>query len=211
MEGGGAKQYGVIGFLLGHLLFMLRLRATMTFPCNTTVTSMEVVELEDTILLRKALMCSGVGSFSVYWTGRVVVSQPILVANGSVLVIAGQGPHASIVDGEGRTRLFEVDGANLELKNVSIAQGLSPNGSGVYAHGVSRLSVSNCSFANNAVLVADLHYSNGGECRNDWPLFVTEVKYNEVRNMARFVLMIALLRVPPLHLLILFKPGRTLP
>lgn len=124
---GRGAEHGVIGFLLGLLLFVLRLCATTTSPCSPQVVSMEVVEPDDTILLNEALSCSGAGKFSVNWIGHVVVSQTVLVANSSVLVITGQGPNYSVVDGEGLVRLFEVDGASLQLNNVSVIQGLSRN------------------------------------------------------------------------------------
>lgn len=119
---------------------------------NSTATANELAEAV-------AVSCPG-GSFTVTWKGNVFVKKTISIFGGTVLSVAGFGSDA-VINGDGKTGLFEVVNATLHLENVTLLNGRAYEGGGIAASG-SSISVSGASFeSNNASMGGALHMSSG--------------------------------------------------
>ena len=97
--------------------------------------------------LAATVNCSG-GSFQVEWRGIVVVTEPIYVADGTVLAVSGDGENA-VVDGNSTTRLFTVVNATLHLSGVNVSYGSSIVG-GAIAASESTLTLNRTNFVGNS-------------------------------------------------------------
>lgn len=111
--------------------------------------------------LAAAVNCSG-GSFEVEWIGKVGVEEPILVANGTVLTVTGDGASA-VIDGNSATRLFTVIDAALHVTGVNISSGASLVGGGIAA-ARSTLTLNNTNFIGNVAIAGSGGgvYASGG-------------------------------------------------
>ena len=94
--------------------------------------------------LAAALSCSG-GTFEVQWKGSIVVDTEIVVTNGTFLHITGS---AGCVDGGGRTGLFKVVNASLELHDLEVRNGSAAFGGAIKATS-STLTLSKTRFTGN--------------------------------------------------------------
>lgn len=87
----------------------------------------------DANVLSEALKGCESGTFSVLWTGHVVVEQEIAVANGTSLSISGMNlgadAAAAAADGNGSTSLFSVENATLNIESMILMNGFR-NGTG---------------------------------------------------------------------------------
>ena len=79
--------------------------------------------------LAAALSCSS-GIFKVEWKGSIVVDTEIVVTKGTFLNITGSPGY---VDGGGRTRLFRVVNASLELHDLEVRNGGAAFGGAIKA------------------------------------------------------------------------------
>ena len=94
--------------------------------------------------LAAALSCSG-GPFVVQWKGSIVVDAEIVITNGTFLNITGS---AGYVDGGGRTGLFKVVNASLELHDLEVSNGSAAFGGAIKATS-STLTLSKTRFTGN--------------------------------------------------------------
>eukprot|EP00903_Cladosiphon_okamuranus_P017273 g15917.t1 len=118
-----------------------------TLPCSAGAQRRWVVETSAQVQdLVAAVNCSE-GSFEVEWRGGVVVTEPIYVADGTVLAVSGDGENA-VVDGNSTTRLFTVVNATLHLSGVNISYGASIVG-GAIAAAESTLTLNRTNFVGN--------------------------------------------------------------
>lgn len=109
--------------------------------------------------LAEAVRCHG-ERFNVDWIGNVIVEQTISIVDGTFLSVAGLGSDA-VIDGDGKTRLFEVENATLHLENVTLFNGSARYGGGIAASR-STVAFSGASFkSNNASSGGALYMSNG--------------------------------------------------
>eukprot|EP00903_Cladosiphon_okamuranus_P016020 g14792.t1 len=148
-----------------------------TMPCSAEGQRTWVVETPAQARdVAAAINCSG-GAFEVEWKGSVVVTEPIYVANGTVLAVSGDGENA-VVDGNSTTRLFTVVDATLHLSGVNISYGASVVGGAIAAAG-STLTLNRTNFVGNsasagsggAVYVSDgssVTCAGGGTFADNW-------------------------------------------
>lgn len=130
-------------------LVMLSNQAS-AYPCSHshTTVSFTVRDSEDMVELADAVNCSG-GSFSVSWVTEVVVTRPIFVYDGTVLnVIGSTDDGTSVIDGEGRTDLFQVYNGTLHLSYVTVTNA-SGNYWGAIAGAHANITAIGCIFSNN--------------------------------------------------------------
>lgn len=105
-------------------------------PCSADAQRAWVVNNSTQVqLLAAAINCSG-GSFEVEWEGTVALDEPLLVTDGTVLQVTGDGSTA-VVDGNGTSRAFTVINAVLHVSGVNISLGASTIGGGIAAAGAS--------------------------------------------------------------------------
>ena len=108
-------------------------------------------------------------NFTVSGTITLVTSLPLVTAAGGKLTIDGAGRSVTI-DGDGSVRVLKVDtGAALDLKNLTIFNGLEDGGATNYAYGggvynLGTLNVTNCTFSSNQ---ASSQFSYGGGIYNN--------------------------------------------
>lgn len=106
-----------------------------------------------------AVSCPG-ETFTVTWKGNVIVEQAISIFGGTVLSVAGFDSDA-VINGDGKTGLFEVVNATLHLENVVLFNGNAHDGGGINASS-SLVNVSGASFeSNNASRGGALYMSSG--------------------------------------------------
>ena len=96
--------------------------------------------------LAEAVNCSG-GTFDVEWRGSIIVDTEILVIDGTVLNITGVGSRA-VLDGGGKTRLFRLVNASLQLTDLEVRNGTATFGGAIAAMD-SNLTISRSSFLGN--------------------------------------------------------------
>ena len=100
--------------------------------------------------LLEALNCSG-GVFNVTWAGSVALNETIYVVNGTVLNINGIGSMSTIA-GAGKTRIFTVVNASLNIDNVIMTGGYATSGGAIGAS-ASSLTVKRVNFTANHVSI----------------------------------------------------------
>ncbi|CAM9398624.1 unnamed protein product [Ascophyllum nodosum] len=105
--------------------------------------------------------CVG-GSFNVTWKGKVVVNETISIFDGTVLNVMGDNADAAIV-GDGKTRLFAVINASLNLHNIIVSHGNAIDGGAIAATSGSTLSFSRVVFRRNTASIGGgaLYVTNG--------------------------------------------------
>ena len=117
-------------------------------PCASDAQRTWVVETSAQAQgLAAAVNCSG-GSFQAEWRGSVVVTEPIYVADGTVLVVAGADAGA-VIDGNSATRLFTVIDATLHVSSLNISSGAGVVG-GAIAASRSILTLNRTNFVGNS-------------------------------------------------------------
>lgn len=144
----GAKTTMSRALAAGLALLFLS-RRTTAMSCSTSTLSVPSV-VEDTagaLQLSEALKCSS-GVFDVEWVGSVTAEETIDVADGTTLSISGEADGSSIVNGDGKISLFEVDGGTLILSGLSVTNGTESYGGALYATD-STLKADNCTFSDN--------------------------------------------------------------
>src|SRR5580765_4693124 len=110
------------------------------FLCSpVAVLAAGVVTSADEASLRTALVGGGTVTFSV--SGTITLANSIIITNDTVLDGSGQ---AVTISGSNAVRVFYVNsGAQFSLNNLSIANGRTNQGAGLYNAGGTAL-VSNC-------------------------------------------------------------------
>ncbi|CAN0444927.1 unnamed protein product, partial [Ascophyllum nodosum] len=105
--------------------------------------------------------CVG-GSFNVIWKGKVVLNETISIFDGTVLDVVGDNADAAIV-GDGKTRLFAVINASLNLHNIVVSHGNAIDGGAIAATSASTLSFSRVVFSRNTASIGGgaLYVTNG--------------------------------------------------
>ncbi|CAN0129486.1 unnamed protein product, partial [Discosporangium mesarthrocarpum] len=98
-------------------------------PCSSSSVEVEIVNSADAEILAVETNCSG-GFFDVKWVGSIALDSPIVVGNGTKLLITGVGEDAAI-DGGGIFRLIEASGdSTVELIDVELRNGYARFGGG---------------------------------------------------------------------------------
>lgn len=151
----------LISFFAGELAMI-----DSTGPCATELVSLTVASTEDADALSEALNCTGAGDFDVIWSGHVEISQTLEISDGTTLTVNGElGSPATIaddgaaVDGGGMVQLFSVlNGAVLNLYDVSLVNGVGGHGAAVYAGGGSHVTIRGADS-----LILKNHGTHGGE------------------------------------------------
>ncbi|CAN0558195.1 unnamed protein product, partial [Laminaria digitata] len=99
--------------------------------------------------LRAAVNCTGGGEVKADWVGRVSVSAPIVVAEGTFLSVTGEGDLAEVHAGGSHTRLFEVSpSAILTLTRLKLLGGSAVGGGAIFSESAD-LTLDNCTFEGN--------------------------------------------------------------
>ena len=92
------------------------------------------------------------GWFNVTWKGEVVVGETVSIFGGTVLNV--MGVHAdTLIVGDGKTRLFAVSNASLNLRNIVVSHGNAMYGRAIAATIGSRLCFSRVVFSNNTASI----------------------------------------------------------
>ena len=102
--------------------------------CSTNENKTWIVDdTESATMLAEAVNFSG-GSFNATWRGSVLVERTIIIPEGTSLNVTGEGSGAEI-NGGGKIRLFEAQGATLHMTNLTLKNGNSTCGGALYAYG----------------------------------------------------------------------------
>lgn len=150
-------KYARVALLISFLHGALTANAS-SGPCATELVSLTVASTEDADALSESLNCTGTGSFDVVWSGHVEISQTLAIGDGTTLTVTGESGSATntddgaAVDGGGVVQLFSVlNGAVLNLYDVSLVNGLGGHAAAVYAGGGSSVTIrgEGSSVANN--------------------------------------------------------------
>ncbi|CAN0466841.1 unnamed protein product, partial [Laminaria digitata] len=115
-------------------------------------------------LLRAAVNCSGGGEVIADWVGRVSVSAPIVVSEGTFLSVTGEGDLAEVHAGGSHTRLFEVSpSASLTLTRLKLLGGSAVGGGAIFSDSA-ELTLDNCTFESNVATTGSggAVWANGG-------------------------------------------------
>ena len=102
-------------------------------PCSAQVKRDWLVETTiQAQALAEAVHCSG-GTFDVEWRGSIIMNTEIVVADGTTLNITGSVGSSAVLDGGGRSRLFKVVNASLQLNEIEVRNGYATFGGAIVA------------------------------------------------------------------------------
>lgn len=134
------------------MLMYLQSHQAWAVPCSSSslVPPMVVKTSTEATQLAEAVNCSG-GIFSVEWKGRVTLDREIKIGTNTSLEVIGETNGASYVDGMDEHPLFQTDGGELRLYNLTLTNGNGEDGGAISAKHGADIAVNNCNFtANNA-------------------------------------------------------------
>jgi predicted outer membrane repeat protein len=135
--------------LIAALLFSV-LSLAAAIPCKPGINFYGVVDTKSAAALAAAVACED-GVAVANWTGNVLLKEPIIVGNGTRLIVLGiSAADDATVDGDNSTQLFVVQGgAHLMLQTLTLQHG-SFDGPAVVLQEQASLNASNVQFLQNS-------------------------------------------------------------
>ena len=124
--------------------------------CDGGIQVLTVASTNDAVTLTSSLECSN-GTFIVEWFGKVIVSETLTIAEGTLVNITGATGDAT-ADGNHTTQLFVVHGASSSLCFTDI---LLTNGQEDFGGAVRALDQAHISFGGNTTFTANSEWFGG--------------------------------------------------